>query len=457
MAIKNYLKDVKEITAPLNWKSSPNSPTTQLAYVTKPEIDLLVKANLHGSMDGKPNKGPKGIISLDGFGVDDEDSVVSQAQQQQFEQNLQQSNPSLQVGTSQSSFDTGAPIPTVFQQQQQMEQQQNQPVPGVSFGDQMGVTLTPEEAQKLREEKAKKTLAESIQSIYTDPNTGEKGIDTIFRNIYNQIGSPTFTFPTLLSALKVFQKPTAESFRDPNYLATMRDQFKTEKEFDDFVKEYENEIKEGFAGEGRDYKELAEAGELPSDFGAEFKKRMDTAYNQAITGDLGSDLQIRTNPVGYYTDEEGKVTNVPQTSGQALTMAESLTFADIENNPNLSKTEKRRLGAALMEARAIAADNRTTTDATGQVVSGKPILPPTVPPLPGPRPPIAERDPIITPSPTPFPGQGIISAVTDPRFVGPSFPGVLPTGQNYFNQGIADPRFQQFFQIASQFPTTATT
>ena len=68
--IKNYLKSVKDITAPLNWKSSPDSPPTQLAYVTKPEIDMLVKANIHGSMNGKPNKGPKGIISLDGGGVE---------------------------------------------------------------------------------------------------------------------------------------------------------------------------------------------------------------------------------------------------------------------------------------------------------------------------------------------------------------------------------------------------
>ena len=175
-------------------------------------------------------------------------------------------------------------------------------------------------------------------------------------------------------------------------------------------------------------------------------------------GELGSDLQIRTNPTGYYTDEKGKVTNTPQTSGQALTMAENLTFADIENS-NLGNAEKRRLGAALMEARAIAADNRTTTDATGQVVSGKPILPPTVPPLPGPGLPVPRPpgSPIITPTPTPtpFPGEGIIGAVTDPRFVGPSFPGVT-TAQNYFNQGIADPRFARFFQIANQFPTTAT-
>ena len=68
--IKNYLKSVKDITAPLNWKSSPDSPPTQLAYITQPEIDMLVKANIHGSMNGKPNKGPKGIMSLDGGGVE---------------------------------------------------------------------------------------------------------------------------------------------------------------------------------------------------------------------------------------------------------------------------------------------------------------------------------------------------------------------------------------------------
>ena len=68
--IKNYLKSVKDITAPLNWKSAPDSPPTQLAYITQPEIDMLVKANIHGSMNGKPNKGPKGIMSLDGGGVE---------------------------------------------------------------------------------------------------------------------------------------------------------------------------------------------------------------------------------------------------------------------------------------------------------------------------------------------------------------------------------------------------
>ena len=102
--IKNYLKSVKDITAPLNWKSSSDSPPTQLAYVTQPEIDMLVKANIHGSMNGKPNMGPKGIISLDGGGSYAAETKTdkkpkgastgasqvqaSQQQQQQFAQNV---------------------------------------------------------------------------------------------------------------------------------------------------------------------------------------------------------------------------------------------------------------------------------------------------------------------------------------------------------------------------------
>ena len=67
--VKNFIKNPKKITAPLNFQSSPDSPATTLAYVTKPEIDMLIKANIHGSMnDGMPNRGPMGIMSLDGGG-----------------------------------------------------------------------------------------------------------------------------------------------------------------------------------------------------------------------------------------------------------------------------------------------------------------------------------------------------------------------------------------------------
>ena len=69
--MKNYLGKTKEVKAPVRWKSSPDAPDTQLAYITQPEIDMLVQANIHGSMNGKPNMGPKGIISLDGMGAED--------------------------------------------------------------------------------------------------------------------------------------------------------------------------------------------------------------------------------------------------------------------------------------------------------------------------------------------------------------------------------------------------
>ena len=70
--MKNFLdKKVENVTAPREWQSGPDSPPTKLAYITQPEIDLLVKANIHGSMKGKPNKGPQGIMSLDGGGIDE--------------------------------------------------------------------------------------------------------------------------------------------------------------------------------------------------------------------------------------------------------------------------------------------------------------------------------------------------------------------------------------------------
>tara|TARA_Y100001937_G_scaffold47639_1_gene66658 strand:- start:1653 stop:2582 length:930 start_codon:yes stop_codon:yes gene_type:complete len=72
--VKNYLGKQKEVTAPVKWKSSPDSPETELAYITKAEKNLLVKKDLHGSLKGGVNKGPSGIMSLDGFGSFDDPS-----------------------------------------------------------------------------------------------------------------------------------------------------------------------------------------------------------------------------------------------------------------------------------------------------------------------------------------------------------------------------------------------
>ena len=70
---KNYLGKQKEVTAPIKWKSSPDSPETELAYITKAEKDLLVKKDIHGSLKGDVNRGPSGIMSLDGYGSFDSD------------------------------------------------------------------------------------------------------------------------------------------------------------------------------------------------------------------------------------------------------------------------------------------------------------------------------------------------------------------------------------------------
>ena len=74
---KNYLGKQKQVTAPIKWKSSPDSPETELAYITKAEKDLLVKKDIHGSLKGDVNRGPSGIMSLDGYGSFDDPSDTS--------------------------------------------------------------------------------------------------------------------------------------------------------------------------------------------------------------------------------------------------------------------------------------------------------------------------------------------------------------------------------------------
>ena len=66
--VKNYLGKQKIVKAPLHWRSSPSHPTTELAYITKKEKDLLLKKDLHKSLKGGVNRGPSGIISLNGWG-----------------------------------------------------------------------------------------------------------------------------------------------------------------------------------------------------------------------------------------------------------------------------------------------------------------------------------------------------------------------------------------------------
>lgn len=70
--VRNYLGKTKEVKAPKYWKSSKNSPKTELVYITEAEKGLLIDANLHGSLkNGKPNIGAAGLLSYDGWGDSD--------------------------------------------------------------------------------------------------------------------------------------------------------------------------------------------------------------------------------------------------------------------------------------------------------------------------------------------------------------------------------------------------
>ena len=73
--VQNYLGKQPQVMAPRKWQSSPDKPATELAYITKAEKDLILKANIHGGLERGPNMGPSGIMSLDSFG--DADAGVS--------------------------------------------------------------------------------------------------------------------------------------------------------------------------------------------------------------------------------------------------------------------------------------------------------------------------------------------------------------------------------------------
>ena len=63
--VKNYLPS-REVTVPVEAKSSKNHVKAHLAYITDKEQKLLLEKNLHGSLKGKPNRGPGGLPSLQG-------------------------------------------------------------------------------------------------------------------------------------------------------------------------------------------------------------------------------------------------------------------------------------------------------------------------------------------------------------------------------------------------------
>jgi len=62
----NYLGKQKTVTVPKKWLSDPDHVVAELAYITPREKKILIDLDLYGSLNGKPNRGPAGIQSLQG-------------------------------------------------------------------------------------------------------------------------------------------------------------------------------------------------------------------------------------------------------------------------------------------------------------------------------------------------------------------------------------------------------
>ena len=73
--VLNYLGKQKTVNAPVKWRSGPTHPETHLAYITKDEEKILIDLNIYKSMkNGKPNRGPFGLPSLNDGGNSGGDS-----------------------------------------------------------------------------------------------------------------------------------------------------------------------------------------------------------------------------------------------------------------------------------------------------------------------------------------------------------------------------------------------
>ena len=50
----NYLGKQEMVTAPKKWLSDPDHVVAELAYITPKEKEMLIKANIYGSLKGTP-------------------------------------------------------------------------------------------------------------------------------------------------------------------------------------------------------------------------------------------------------------------------------------------------------------------------------------------------------------------------------------------------------------------
>jgi hypothetical protein len=274
--VKNFIKNPKKITAPINFQSSPDSPEATLAYITQPEIDMLVKANIHGSMKGRPNVGPMGIMSLDGG----DDSV-----------------PETKIRTDGGSFgkDMGVTIDTSTKAGQDKRQE---------FRDRTGSNVVTERERQGREDLGRDPADTSAPPGGIQTVQEEEKKSNAFTDFVDDIKGMGGINPAAVifgKGMDILTKPQKKDFLDEKDLAAMalNLQGKTEEERQQFFDTYRDVFSDAFKDEMDQFEKDQGFSVNPDDL---LKQKFDTALKKSQSGALGKGSQTVTNPEEAYKD-----------------------------------------------------------------------------------------------------------------------------------------------------------
>ena len=284
--VKNFIKNPKKITAPLNFQSSPDSPATTLAYVTKPEIDMLIKANIHGSMnDGMPNRGPMGIMSLDGGG--------SYAEETKTDKNKKGS--STGASQVQSTSQSGGPAGMTF----------TEAVSNPSIG------VTQEEAQQQEQQIQNQSNQASDTSGGIETLQEEEKKSNIFTDFVDDVKALGGINPAAVifgKGMDLLTKPQKKDFLDEKDLAAMALNLegKTEKEKQKFFDDYRDVFSDAFKDELDELNKTGDEIVSPDDL---LKQKFADSLSKSKAGLLGKGSQTVTDPVAAYKDMNAVTTS----------------------------------------------------------------------------------------------------------------------------------------------------
>ena len=288
--VKNFIKNPKKITAPLNFQSSPNSPETTLAYVTKPEIDMLIKANIHGSMNnGMPNRGPMGIMSLDGGG--------------DYERDTRRGGPRGKRGSGASTGASKVTIDTSTKAGQDKRQ---------DFRDRTGSNVVTERERQGREDLGRDPADTSappggIQTVQEEEENKSNAF-TDFVDDVKAMGGINPIGVAFGKGMDLLTKPQKGDFLDEKDLAAMalNLQGKTEEEQQEFFDTYRDIFSDAFKDEMDQFEKDQGFSVNPDDL---LKQKFDTALKKSQRGALGKGSQTVTDPVAAYKDMNAVTTS----------------------------------------------------------------------------------------------------------------------------------------------------